>query len=193
MGEEFGFTESQNSTYRWIIDPIDGTKSFIRGVPLYAVLIGLEIEGEVVVGASYFPALDEMVAAARGLGCFWNGRRAGVSQESRLDRSYVTSTTPGNFTLTGRGEQWRRLEDSTYFQAGWGDAYGYALAATGRIEIMIDPIMNPWDGAPFIPIMEEAGGYFGDWKGNRTIYSGEGLATSKYLLSQVLPLLQESS
>jgi len=189
IGEELGLKESRGTSHRWIIDPIDGTKTFIRGVPLYGVLLALEIEGEVVSGAAYFPALDEMIAGATGIGCFWNGRRTRVSQESRLDRAYVTSTTPGNFSLTGRGKEWMNLERNSYFQAGWGDAYGYALVATGRIEIMLDPIMNVWDAAPFLPILTEAGGYFGDWKGNPTIYANEGLGTNHLLLPQLMDLL----
>ena len=88
MGEEFGETD-KDSTHKWILDPIDGTQSFIRGIPLYGVLIGLEIDGEAVVGVSHFPALGEMVSAARGEGCRWNGRLARVSSVSRLEDALV--------------------------------------------------------------------------------------------------------
>lgn len=189
LGEELGEQKSGKS-HRWIIDPIDGTKSFIRGVPLYATLIGLEIDGEVKVGAAYFPALDELVAAGTDLGCWWNGRPARVSSVSHLDQAIVACTTTMKFSQYNRQSAWDRLVGSCYFQTGWGDAYGYMLVATGRIEIMLDPVMSAWDAAPFIPILKEAGGYFGDWQGNWTIYGDEGLATNNALLSQVLSIIK---
>lgn len=189
VGEEFGVKEAAGASHRWFIDPIDGTKSFIRGVPLYGVLLGLEIEGCVEVGVAYFPALDEMLAAASGLGCWWNGRRARVSEVTRLERAFVTCSDVGSFAPHGRGEAWGRIAAAAYHRAGWGDAYGYALVATGRAEIMLDPIMNVWDCGPFPPILAEAGGYFGDWQGNPTIYASEALATTTALLPLVLALI----
>jgi myo-inositol-1(or 4)-monophosphatase len=189
VGEEFGLKESQDASHRWIIDPIDGTKSFMRGVPLYGVLLGLEIEGEVEVGAAYFPALDEMVAAASGLGCWWNGRPARVSEITDLKRAYFSTTTVQAFEKNGRMEAFNRLTKSCYYQTGWSDAYGYLLVATGRVEVMLDPIMNTWDCGPFPPILGEAGGYFGDWKGQSTIYGREALATTQALLPQVLEMI----
>lgn len=189
VGEEFGMKETEGATHRWIIDPIDGTKSFVRGVPLYGVLIGLEIEGQVEAGAAYLPALDEMVAAATGLGCWWNGRRAHVSSLDKLNRAVIAYTGIASFDRHHRREAFERLQRATYFQAGWGDVYGYVLAATGRVELMLDPVMNLWDCGPFPPIFTEAGGYFGDWQGNPTIYGGEGMATSQALLPEVLRLI----
>ncbi len=186
VGEEFGERAGADDAFRWFIDPIDGTKSFVRGVPLYAVLIGLEIEGAPRVGAAYFPALDEMLAAAEGLGCWWNGRRAHVAETEELARACMCFTDPGQFAAPGRADAWQRLQQATYYRAGWGDAYGYLLVATGRVELMLDPIMSPWDAAPFPPILREAGGYFGDWRGVSTIHAGEGLATTARLLPQVL-------
>lgn len=185
LGEEFGVEGNESSPYRWYIDPIDGTKSFMRGVPLYAVLIGLEVEGEVKVGAAYFPALDEMLAAARGMGCWWNGRRARVSQVERLDKAFISITTTQNLP-SDKKASWEKLQRECYFQAGWGDAYGYLLVATGRLEAMFDPKMNSWDCAPFPPILEEAGGYFGDWKGHPGIHYGEALATNGVMKEEIL-------
>lgn len=193
LGEEYGVEERSGASHRWIIDPIDGTKAFVRGVPLYGVLLGLEIEGEVQVGVSYFPALDEMLAAARGLGCWWNGRRARVSSIDRLDRAVVAFTDAAGFALHGRASAWDRVQRATYYRAGWSDAYGYLLVATGRIELMLDPIMSVWDCGPFPAILEEAGGYFGDWQGHPTIYGNEGMATTQTLLPQVLALLEDRS
>jgi histidinol-phosphatase len=193
IGEELGQKASQASTYRWLIDPIDGTKAFIHGVPLYAVLIGLEIDEEVKVGAAYFPALDEMFAAANSLGCWCNGRRVHVSGETRLERSVVAYTSALAFERYHRARAWQRLCNATYFQAGWSDAYAFALVASGRVEIAIDPVMAVWDCGPFPVILREAGGYFGDWKGNSSAHGGEGLATSQAQLEQVLALLNQES
>jgi myo-inositol-1(or 4)-monophosphatase len=190
VGEEFGASQHEGASHRWFIDPIDGTKSFIHGVPLYAVLIGLEIEAEVKVGAAYFPALDEMLAAANGLGCWWNGKRAHVSPVSRLSDAVVTFTDPAGFARHGRGEEWERIQKACYHRAGWSDAYGYMLVATGRAELTLDAAMNVWDCGPFPPIFSEAGGFFGDWQGNPTIYANEAIATSQVLLPELLELIK---
>lgn len=190
LGEEFGEYQSRGAEMRWLIDPIDGTKSFVRGVPLYAVLIALEIAGRIEVGVVYFPALDEMVYAGSDLGCFLNGRQVRVRETSSLDRAVVSFTDPGSFGKYDRLTAWERISAVTYYRVGWSDAYGYALVATGRIEIMLDPIMAPWDAGPLPVILREAGGYFGDWAGNETIYGGEGLATTQQLLPEVLRLIQ---
>lgn len=190
VGEEFGATEHEGASHRWFIDPIDGTKAFIRGVPLYGVLIGLEIEGRPEVGAAYFPGTDELLCAATGQGCWWNGRRARVSEATDLGRAYVSCSDFGSFAIYGRAVEWERLMRRTYHRIGWGDAYGYMLVATGRIEVMLDPIMTAWDAGPLPVILAEAGGYFGDWQGNVTIHAGEGLATTQALLPQVLAVLR---
>ncbi len=190
MGEEFGAGGPPDASHRWFIDPIDGTRSFVSGVPLYAVLLGLEIAGVVRVGAAYFPALDEMLTAATGLGCWWNGRRARVSKNSSLERAVVAFTNIANFSKYGRDAAWGRIKERAYYCAGWGDAYGHLLVATGRADLMLDPIMNPWDCGPFPPILEEAGGYFGDWAGNPTIYGNEAISTSQVLLPEVLEVIR---
>jgi myo-inositol-1(or 4)-monophosphatase len=190
LGEEFGVQGGSNAACRWIIDPIDGTKSFLRGIPLFGVLIGLEIEGKPVAGAACYPAMDELVAAADGEGCWWNGRRAHVSTVSDLGSSWVTCTDPGGFSAHGKEDAWQRIMKAAYVRGGWSDAFGYLLVATGRAEVMMDPVMEVWDCGPFVTILSEAGGYFGDWKGNRTLYGREGLATNAVLLPQVLALLQ---
>lgn len=190
IGEELGENGKEGTSHRWYIDPIDGTKSFMRGVPLYAVLLGLEIEGTVEVGVAYFPALDEMLTAASGLGCWWNGRRAHVSKVSKLREAVVTFTTETYFPKYHRKGALDRIKQASDFDAGWGDAYGHMLVATGRAEIMLDPIMNTWDCGPFPPILREAGGYFGDWQGNETIHAQEALSTSRTLLPEVISIIQ---
>jgi myo-inositol-1(or 4)-monophosphatase len=191
VGEEYGEKETPGTTHRWIIDPIDGTKAFVRGVSLYSVLLALEIEGEVEVGVAYFPALNEMVAAATGLGCRWNGKKAQVSGISDLSQAFLVHSDVYNFTRYQRDRAWEKIQENVYACAGWGDAYGHALVATGRAEIMLDPIMHIWDCGPFIPILKEAGGYFGDWQGKETIAAGEALSTNGALLDQVLEILNK--
>jgi myo-inositol-1(or 4)-monophosphatase len=191
IGEEYGRQEADNADHHWFIDPIDGTKSFIRGVPLYAVLLGLEIEGQAQVGAAYFPALDELIYAGAGLGCWWNGRRAHVSTIAEFDRAYMTTTSVQAFERCGRKQVFERLARRCYFQTGWSDAYGYLLVATGRAEIMMDPVMSEWDCGPFPAILSEAGGYFGDWKGRITIHGHEGLATNAALRNEVLAMTNQ--
>lgn len=191
IGEEFGVTEeADNATHRWIIDPIDGTRSFIRGVPLYGVLIGLEIEGVCQVGVAHFPALDEMLAAATGHGCWWNGRRARVSDVAHIKDGLVVHYDAAHFEKSGRQAEWERIKKIAGYRAGWCDAYGYLLVATGRAELMLDPQMNLWDCGPFPPIFKEAGGYYGDWTGNETIYAGEAIGTTQKLLPEVLQIIQ---
>lgn len=189
VGEEYG-ESGDDSDFRWIIDPIDGTKSFVHGVPLYAVLIALEIKGRVEVGCAYFPALDEIISAASGLGARWNGKPCRVSEESRLDRAVCAHIDTAYFGKNGKGEAWERLQNAVYYNAGWCDAYGYLLVATGRAEVMLDPVMEVWDCGPFPPIFREAGGYFGDWSGNEgRVDGGEALATNAHLRDQVVSLL----
>ncbi len=192
IGEEYGgpLNPAGQNSHRWLIDPIDGTWAFMRGVPLYGVLIGLEIEGRCQVGVAYFPPLGEMIAAATGKGCWWNGRRARVSKIKHLKDALVTHYDTAAFDEFGRTEVWERLKQAAGFRAGWGDAYGYLLVATGRAELMLDPpVMNVWDCGAFLPILEEAGGYFGDWQGNPTIYGNETIGTTKILLPEVLRLI----
>jgi histidinol-phosphatase len=190
LGEEYGEMTGPDSDHRWVLDPIDGTKSFVRGVPLYGVLIGLEIQGVCEVGAAYFPAIDEMVCAATGEGCYLNGRRVQVSTTQNLARGIACFTDAASFAEHGRAAAWERVLSAAGNARGWSDAYGHALVATGRAELMLDPIMNAWDCGPFPPILREAGGYFGDWSGNETIHANEAISTTQTLLPEVMRLIE---
>jgi histidinol-phosphatase len=189
VGEEYGDSERDGKSFRWIIDPIDGTKSFIRGIPLYAVLIGLEVEGTVRVGAAYFPALNEMLCAADGEGCWWNGRQAHVSSIARLEDALICFTSMREMENGGRSLAWNRLKNKAYELRGWSDAYGYLAVATGRAEAMLDPVMKIWDCGPFPPIFREAGGFFGNWNGIGGHAFGEALACNSEILPELLSLL----
>lgn len=189
IGEEYGATgQSGSAAYTWIIDPIDGTKSFVCGVPLYAVLLALVKDEEPLLGVMHFPGLNEMVYAARGRGCYWNGRPARVSGVASLADAVLLTSDLNNYARYGRAAAFQRLIDATYIQRTWGDAYGYALVATGRAEVMLDPAMALWDCGPLQVIMEEAGGTFTDWQGRPTIYGGESIATNGVLFEQVMAL-----
>ncbi len=188
LGEEFGLEGQENASHRWIIDPIDGTKQFVRGLPLFGVLIGLEIDQKIEVGVAYFPAVDEMVSAASGRGCWWNGRRAHVSEVRDLKEG-VFMFEASHFPFLRQA--WEEIENATYHQMGWGDAYSYMLVATGRAEMAIDSGMQVWDCGPLAPILNEAGGFFGDWDGHPLSYGREVMATTSYLLPQAVKLAQK--
>ncbi len=185
LGEEYGET-NPGARYRWILDPIDGTKSFVQGVPLYGVLIGLERDGEPVLGVCYLPALNEMVAAARGEGCTVNGRRARVSEVGQLREAVLVASDAESFAPYGRAEAYDTLRAHARFTRTWGDCYGHVLVATGRAEIMLDPVMNVWDCAALLPIVQEAGGTFTDWSGTSTIHGGNAISTNGLLLDEVM-------
>ena len=188
LGEEEGETTG-SAPYRWIVDPLDGTRTFVRGVPLYGTLVGLEVRGEPSVGVVYLPALDELVAAARGLGCTWNGTPCRVSATERLEDALVAVTDER--TARRRSAAYLRLAEATALQRTWADCYAYVLVATGRAEVALDPIMSVWDCAALLPIVEEAGGRFTDWRGRRTIHGGEAVASNGTLHDRVLALLAE--
>lgn len=189
IGEEYGRTQN-NSPFTWVVDPIDGTKSFMCGVPLYANLLALLKDDEPILGVINLPALNEMVYAVRGGGCFWNGRPTHVSTTSQMADAVILCSDLDTFAEYGRAASWQKLIDASYVQRTWGDAYGYALVATGRADVMVDPIMALWDVAPMKVIMEEAGGTLTDWQGNATIHNAESIATNNHLLSDVLALLK---
>lgn len=189
LGEEFG-EQSGSSGYRWILDPIDGTKSFIRGVPLYGTLIGIERDGRSVVGVIHIPALAETAYAAVGGGAWYvkgnvPPRRAHVSKKSLSEGLFVTSEVK-NFTAVGRADAYDKLQQAARITRSWGDAYGYLLVAVGRAEVMVDPIMNVWDCAALQPVIEEAGGTFTDWQGAPTIHSGNAVATNGVCYEEVM-------
>ena len=187
VGEELG-SDDRNRTHRWILDPIDGTNSFVRGVPFYGVLMALEISGDPVVGVAYFPGIDEMIAAAHGLGCRWNGRLAAVSGVTSLADACVAFTDVRS-VAERLGHDWAGLLTDTALERGWGDCYGHCLVASGRADIMLDPRMNAWDCAALIPIVQEAGGRFTDWKGRVTIDGGDAVSTNGTLHDEVIARL----
>lgn len=191
LGEEFGET-NPGARVRWILDPIDGTRSFMRGVPLYGVLIGIQVEGRASVGVAHFPGLRETVAAADGEGCFWNGNPTRVSAVDQISRAAALTTDPAELLEGPMAAGWRKIVREVSLARSWGDCYGHILVATGRAEIMVDPILSPWDAAPFVPILREAGGLFTDKDGAARVDGGSGISTNGLLHQEVLELLGRS-
>ena len=196
VGEEFGVTEGA-SNYRWVLDPIDGTKSFVHGAPLYTTLVAVLRDETPCVGVIHAPATAEMVYAAAGGGCWYVGGRetpprpARVSKVPRLADALLLTTEIRTFT-EGRArdamEIFQRLERAARLTRTWGDGYGYLMVATGRAEVMIDPEMDIWDLAALQPVIEEAGGTFTDWQGRATVHSREAIAANGLLTDEVLAI-----
>jgi histidinol-phosphatase len=169
----------------WTIDPIDGTKAFTRGVPLYANLLALDDEHGPAIGVVNIPALGEVVAAGRGLGCFRNGEPCRVSATSSVDGSYASTSGLSSWPAP----MLERVLATSIKLRTWGDGYGYVLVATGRIDAMIDPVVAPYDVAPMRTILPEAGGQFTDLQGIDRADGGSGLATNGTLHDTYLALL----
>jgi histidinol-phosphatase len=186
LGEEEGLSGGAGATYRWILDPIDGTKTFVRGVPLYGVMVGLLREGQPVAGVVNMPALGEIVYAAQGQGCWWNGRPCRVSTVTSLAESLVVATIAHGYERYGKDEPLRRILEAAGLFRTWGDCYGHLLVASGRAEVALDPIMSVWDAAALLPILSEAGGSFSDWQGNATVEGGEGISTNGLVRDELL-------
>jgi histidinol-phosphatase len=192
LGEEEGESRA-GAPRRWIIDPIDGTRTFLRGVPFFGVMVALEQDDRSVIGVIHFPALEETVYAAIGAGCWWNGRRAAVSPVARLADALVLTTDVENIAVHGRSAGWDRLRARAGLTRTWGDCYGYALVATGRAEAMVDPIVSLWDTAALAPIIHEAGGAFTSWDGESGHRHPSAIATNEALAREVRSLLQETT
>jgi histidinol-phosphatase len=188
LGEEFGEVRA-TAERRWILDPIDGTRTFVRGVPLWGTLVAIAEGEHILAGCAYFPAVGELLVAAPGQGCFWNERPTRVSAEADLSRAVILATDERFLAYPNRGKAWRALSAKAGMTRTWGDCYGYLLLATGRAEVMVDEILSPWDAAALQPIIEEAGGVFTDWDGVRTSFGGNAIATNSALDVSVRTLL----
>lgn len=191
LGEEEG-EQAGTSGRRWIIDPIDGTYSFVHGVPFYGVLVGLEIDDEPAVGVVNIPALGELIKAARGQGCYWNGELTHVSATKAIDEALLLATDFGVCARYGFGAAAAELQARFGARRTWGDCYGHVLVATGRGECMLDPVMNLWDCAALLPIVEEAGGTFTDWAGRRTIHGGNAISTNGALYPEIFQIINKN-
>ncbi len=189
LGEEFGEHQGRSGR-RWIVDPIDGTLSFAHGVPLFGVLIGCEVDGRAELGVVFLPALGETIYAVRGCGAHWMKSAdeppipARVSSVNSLDQALFCATSLRGFQRAGCEREYSLLNQATGRQRGWGDCYGHMLVATGRAEIMVDPILSIWDATALLPIVLEAGGCAFDRKGEVTHGGVHGLITTNGSLAE---------
>ena len=189
LGEEFG-VEREDATCRWLLDPIDGTKSFVAGVPLWGSMVAVAAGDRVLAGAVCFPGVDETIVAVPGAGCWWNGSRARVSDVAELREAVLLTTDDRLPDRPERGEQWRALTRRARVSRTWGDCYGYLLVATGRAEAMVDPVLAPWDSAALQPLIVEAGGVFTNWEGEKSAFGGSAVATNSLLAEEIRAALR---
>jgi histidinol phosphatase-like enzyme (inositol monophosphatase family) len=194
IGEEFGNTEG-NSDYTWILDPVDGTQSFVCGVPLFGSLIGMTYNEEPVLGVANFPALKEIYYASEGKGSWWKTPNfadplpACVSKVDDVKEAIFCTTSFDGFERSNTVDLFEKAIKKFGKFRGWGDCYGHVLVATGRAEVMVDPMMNLWDCAALYPIVTEAGGSFFDLKGASGIYGRSAISTNDQLKGEVISLL----
>lgn len=170
IGEELG-SDRPDAEWVWVLDPIDGTKSFITGVPLWGTLIALLHRGQPVLGAIHQPVLGQLVVGD-GTVTTLNGKPVRCRPTRRIEGSTLLTSDPFNPAKHQDGAAFTRLRESARIVRTWGDCYGYLLVATGRADIMLDPIMNPWDIAALVPVIRGAGGVITDWQG-RAPYPAE--------------------
>ena len=192
LGEEFGDTPG-TSGFRWIIDPIDGTRSFVRGIPLWATMVGLEYKGEPIAGVVTAPALGHTYRALRGDGAYRNDSRIHVSQINDLSQALVFYSSLSWFIKNGHQETFLELVRRTDRTRGLGDFYGFVLVAQGSGELMIDHGVHAWDVAAIKPLIEEAGGRFSDWHGGPSIHRPDVLVSNGKLHDAALAILQTSA
>jgi histidinol-phosphatase len=192
LGEEYG-EASGTGARRWILDPIDGTKSFVRGIPAWATLIALECDGEMVVGVVSAPALGRRWWAARGEGAFADGERIRVSGVAKIEDALLCFTSMTAFDDYGLGEEFRTLAKRCWETRGFGDYWAHVLVAEGSADIAVEPAMNLWDNAPLQVIVEEAGGRFTDLEGNGRVDGGDAVTTNGLLHEEVLAIMRGES
>ena len=188
LGEESG-EQPGTSGFRWIIDPIDGTRSFVRGVPLWATLVGLEYRGKQIAGVAYIPVFKQVYRALRGDGAYRDDRRIRVSNIAAFEESQAFYSSISWFMKGGCKDAFLDLVCRTQRQRGFGDFYGFLMVAQGSGELMVEYGVNSWDLAALKPIVEEAGGRFTDWDGNSTIDRPDILASNGKLHDAALALL----
>ncbi|HYV37234.1 MAG TPA: inositol monophosphatase family protein [Gemmataceae bacterium] len=189
LGEEYG-DKPGTSGYRWIVDPVDGTRSFVRGIPVWGTLVGLQSQGELIAGIVIAPALRQTWRALRGDGAYRGERRIRVSDVSELSKATVFYTNLSWFERAGKTKQFLQLAAQTQNQRGYGDFWGHMLVAQGAGEIMADHGLHVWDIAAIQPIVEEAGGRFSAWDGRPDIHRPDVLASNGKLHEAALHILQ---
>jgi len=188
VGEEFG--AGRPGAARWILDPIDGTKNYLRGIPVWATLIALEREGRIELGVASAPALHRRWWAARGEGAFVNGRRIRVSQVAELSDAVLSHASLTSWEEHGLGEQFLALARGCWRTRGFGDFWSHMLVAEGVVDLAVEPEVELWDLAAPQVIVEEAGGRFTDLGGTPTAAGGSSVSTNGLLHDRVLATLR---
>jgi len=188
LGEESGDTPGV-SGFRWIIDPIDGTRSFVRGIPIWATLVGLEYEGDQIAGIAHVPALGQTYRALRGDGAYRDERRIQVSTISSFAHAQLFYSSLSWFIKAGCREPFLDLVGRTHRQRGFGDFYGFVLVAQGSGEIMVEHGVHAWDVAALKVIIEEAGGRFSNWDGGTSIHRPDVVVSNGKLHDETLRIL----
>ena len=194
LGEEFGETPGAGGANgrRWVLDPIDGTKNFVRGIPVWGALIALERDGEPAVGVVSAPALGRRWWAAQGEGAFADGKRIHVSAVTDLGDAQLSIDSMTEFEEFGLGDAALELERRCWRGRGLGDFWSHVLVAEGAVDVAVEPSVALWDVAPLLVIVEEAGGRFTDIGGRRRASGGSALSTNGALHDEVLGLLGRS-
>lgn len=187
LGEEFG-PENVDAEYCWVLDPIDGTKSFLSRVPLYVTLIGLRYERKPVLGLIDQPVLGERILGDNRT-CELNGRPVRVA-EAPLKEAVVVSTDVDNIRRRHRDVRWDRFADGVAYVRTWGDGYGHLLVAAGRAHVVADPVMNPWDLVPVLPVLRGAGAVVTAWDGGDPLKAGNLIAAAPKLHAEVMRTLR---
>lgn len=190
LGEEFPEKPSE-SGYRWIVDPIDGTRCFVRGIPIWGTLVGLQYQGEMIAGINEVATLGETYHALKGNGAYRNDIRISVTDESDLKKCLLFFTALDWFEKAGEQETFFNLVRHTERQRGFGDFYGFMLVAQGSGEVMIDHGVHIWDVAAIQPIIEEAGGRFTNWDGGCDLEKPDVIVTNGKVHDEVLALLKK--
>lgn len=203
LGEEFGEQAGRGmaSDFRWIVDPIDGTVSFMHGVPLYGTIVGVEYRGRPVAGVMAMPVLDEIVWGGAGLGAWhelgvFGGREnpivseARVTKTARLADATVVMTSLDYFVQGGMPDLYARVRGACRVSRGWSDCYGFVLAVTGRADAVVEPVVKPWDICGVAPIVEAAGGTWTDFDGTASIETGHCVVSNGLVHDNLLAVVR---
>ncbi len=190
LGEEFTYQQT-DSEYKWIIDPIDGTKNFIRKVPFFGTFIALEKNNKIITGVVHLPKMNILAYATKGKGCFINGKKAKVSRISRLEDAFFVYGDIDEYYSKNYDKELMKMVAKCARHRGFGQQWGCIFLAQGSVDVDLNLKAKPWDVAAQKIIIEEAGGKLTDIEGKDTIYSGDYLATNKKLHEEVLSIFRE--
>ncbi|MCP4914026.1 MAG: hypothetical protein GY909_13020 [Oligoflexia bacterium] len=195
IGEEFPQLNKMGK-FTWTVDPIDGTSSLVAGVPLFGTIIGVIYQDEPVIGVIHIPLLEETVYARKGKGCWWKPSfspqliKVGVKETAMLTNATFSYSAPEYFKRDRSQYILKKIRKAVPYERMWGDCYGHLLVATGRLDIMVDPVLKIWDFVPLEVIIIEAGGVFHCFKGKSGLEKESGISTNSHLLKELLTIIK---